>query len=119
MTGSAKRKGSRAELAAAQLISDLTGHRVRRMLGEGRTDDVGDLAGVPDTTIQVADWADVARAVWEKPIGAEQQRINAGVGYTATFVWLPRRGFRVALTPEQWAAYSAATLPCPRCGGGS
>ena len=52
-------------------------YSVRRRLGAGRLDDVGDLDGVPDSVIQVAHWSDTLRAVWEKPLGAEQQRINA------------------------------------------
>ncbi len=110
MTGRGKRKGDAGEREAAMLVAGLTGHAVRRMLGAGRQDDVGDLAGVPDTVIQVACWADVARAVWEKPLGAEEQRQRANVGYAATLVRLPRRGFRVVLTPEQWAAYHFCTL---------
>jgi len=110
MTSSSKRKGDERELMAARVLSDLTGHHVRRALGAGRLDDCGDMVGIPDTVIQVADWpSDPLRAIWEKPFGAEQQRRNAGVGYAATMVWLPRRGFRVVLTPEQYAAYVQAT----------
>jgi hypothetical protein len=110
VTNAAKRKGDEAELVAARVLSDLTGYPVRRMLGAGRLDDVGDLDGIPDTVIQVACHpSDPLRAVWEKPLGAEAQRRNAGVGYAATMVWLPRRGFRVVLTPEQFAAYVQAT----------
>ena len=117
MTGSSKRKGDRAEREAAAVVADLTGHPVRRMLGAGRTDDVGDLTGVPDTVIQVVAWTDVASAVRAKPLGAEAQRVNAGAAYAATMVRLRGGGWRVVLTPEQWASYSAATLPCPHCGG--
>lgn len=109
MTSPAKRKGDERELMAARVLSDLTGYPVRRALGAGRLDDCGDMVGIPDTVIQVADWKDVLRAIWEKPFGAEQQRANAGAGYAATMVWLPRRGFRVVLTPEQYAAYVQAT----------
>lgn len=110
MTGPGKRKGDRGERDVAAIIAALTGHTVRRMLGAGRADDVGDIDGVPDTVVQVAAWKDVLRAVWEKPLGAEDQRANAGAGYAATFVKLPRRGWRVVMTPEQWAAYHASTL---------
>jgi len=109
VTNNAKAKGDAREREAAALISDLTGERVKRLLGAGRKDDVGDIR-VGDSVIQVADWpSDPLRAVWEKPLGAEQQRINAGVGYAASFIWLPRRGFRVVMTPEQWNAYHFAT----------
>lgn len=108
-----KSRGDKGERDVAALIAGLTGHPVRRMLGAGRADDVGDIDGVPDTVVQVAAWKDVLRAVWEKPLGAEEQRQNASAGYAATFVKLPRRGWRVVLTPEQWAAYAAATLEEP------
>jgi hypothetical protein len=39
-----------------------------------RADDTGDIEGVPSTVVQVANWADVARAVREKPTGAEIQQ---------------------------------------------
>ena len=116
MTGPAKRKGDRAEREAAELASGLTGFAVRRMLGAGRRDDVGDLLGVPDHVVQVVDYADVAKAVRHKPVAAEQQRANAGAGYAATLVRLRGGEWRVVLTPQQWAAYVSATLPCPSCG---
>ena len=78
MTNSSKLKGDSAEREAAQLIAELTGHPARRKLGAGRADDTGDIDGVPATVVQVANWADVARAVREKPTGAETQRRNAG-----------------------------------------
>ena len=116
MTGPAKRKGDRAEREAAELASGLTGFAVRRMLGAGRRDDVGDLLGVPDHVVQVVDWADALKALRHKPIAAEEQRANAGAGYAATMVRLRGGEWRVVLTPQQWAAYVSATLPCPTCG---
>jgi hypothetical protein len=109
MTSANKRKGDEAELRAAALLSELTGFNVKRKLGAGRAEDTGDIYGVPDHAIQVADWRDVLRAVWEKPIAAEQQRVNGNFGYAASMIWLPRRGFRVVLTPEQWNAYQIST----------
>ena len=58
-----KNKGDRAELEAAALLHDLTGYPVRRKLGAGRLDDTGDLDGIPETTIQVKDWADKVSAI--------------------------------------------------------
>ena len=103
-----------AHLAAAivdsLLFAELTGHPARRKLGAGRADDTGDIDGVPATVVQVANWADVARAVREKPTGAETQRRNAGVTFACT--WVRFRGglWRVVLTPEQWATYHRETL---------
>jgi hypothetical protein len=99
-----KRKGDRAELEAAQLVTDLLGFPVSRELGAGRADDVGDLRGVPRTVIQVASWADVAAAARQKPLGAEQQRQNANARHATTLVRFRGGIWRAVLTPEQWAA---------------
>jgi hypothetical protein len=112
VTGSSKRKGDRAELEAAGLIRDHLGYPAAcRELGAGRRDDVGDIHGVPQFVIQVANWADVDAAARQKPRTAEQQRVNAREPFASTFVRWPRvRGgdladaWRVVLTVEQWAA---------------
>lgn len=110
MTNGSKSKGDRAELEIASLLADLTGHPVRRKLGAGRLDDTGDLDGIPDTVVQVANWAQVAAMVSQKPLGAEVQRVNAGAGYAVTFVRIRGGIWRAVLTPEQWVAYHQATL---------
>lgn len=115
MANPAKRKGDAAEREAADLLSDLLGLPVRRQLGAGRSDDVGDLDGVPGTVVQVANWADPLRACREKPLGAEQQRINAAAAYAATLVRFrgvrdPAHRWRVVMTPEQWVEYVRAIL---------
>lgn len=106
MTGSMKRKGDRAELEVQALIRDLTGWPARRKLGAGRADDMGDIDGVPDTVIQVANYTDMTRAMREKVPGCVEQQERAGATYGATF--LRRRGgsYVVVLTPEQWATYA-------------
>ena len=106
MTGTAKRKGDHAEREAAAIIHELTGWNTRRQLGAGRHDDTGDLTGVPNTTIQVANWADVARAAREKPTTAEQQRHNGGTLFACTWVRFRGGTWRVILTPDQWATYA-------------
>ncbi len=105
MSNPKKQKGDRAELEAAALLTDLLGTPVRRKLGAGRADDTGDLDGVPDHVIQVANWADTAAAAVQKPRGAEQQRINANATHAATLVRFRGGTWRVVLTLEQWAAY--------------
>jgi hypothetical protein len=114
MTSGAKRKGDRSELEAAAVLHDLTGWPVRRKLGAGRLDDVGDLDGFPDTVVQVAAWGDVLRAVREKPVAAERQRERAGTTFAATMVRLRGGVWRVVLTPEQfatWAREALAAIP--------
>lgn len=100
-----KRKGDRAELEAAELLTQLLGTTVRRKLGAGRQDDTGDLDGVADHAIQVASWADTAAAARLKPKGAEQQRRNARARHAATLIRFRGGQWRVVLTLEQWAAY--------------
>jgi hypothetical protein len=111
MANPQKRKGDKGEREAAQLIYDLTGFPARRKLGAGRTDDTGDLDGVPDHAIQVADWEDVRAAVIQKPRGAETQRINAGATHAATFVRFRGGIWRVVLLPEHWATLVREAIP--------
>lgn len=103
-------KGKAAEREAAALLQNLLGLPVRRRLGAGRLDDVGDLDGVPNTVVQVANWADALRAVREKPLEAEQQRENADATFASSFVRLRGGVWRVVLTPEQWATLMREVL---------
>lgn len=117
MTGSSKRKGDEGEREAAGLIADMLGVPARRYLGAGRLDDVGDIDGVPNTTIQVvARGTDVvAVGVVRKPLEAEMQRMRAGTDFAATFVRIRGGTWRVVLTVEQWAAmWREATGPPAR-----
>lgn len=106
MTNSAKNKGDRAELEVQALIRDLTGWPARRKLGAGRSDDVGDIDGVPDTTIQVASYADLTRAVREKVPACVSQQERAQTTHGATFLRRRGGGFLVVMTVEQWATYA-------------
>ena len=111
MSTPAKRKGDRAELEAAAILTDLTGFRVQRKLGAGRQEDTGDLWGVPDTVIQVASWpSDVLRSIREKVRGAVQQQAHAGATFGAAMIKLPRAGWIVCMTPEQYATYIRESL---------
>jgi len=100
-----KRKGDKAELEVQGICRDLLGVPARRALGAGRKDDVGDVHGVPNTVIQVANYIDLTRAIREKVPEAERQRERAGALFAATFVRRRGGGFLVVLTPEQWATY--------------
>ena len=103
MPNAPKSRGDRAEREAAELLTLLLGLPIRRKLGAGRLDDAGDLDGLSDFVLPVADWKDSARAVREKPQGAEQQRLNAQAPHAATLVRFRGGTWRVVLTPEQWA----------------
>lgn len=110
MANPRKAKGDRAELEAADMLSRLLELPVRRMLGAGRLDDVGDLDGIPGHVVQIANWADAAAAARIKPVEAEQQRLNANAPHAATLVRFRGGTWRVVLTCEQWARYVEATL---------
>lgn len=103
MANAPKARGDRAEREAAELLTLLLGVLIRRKLGAGRSDDVGDLDGLDGFVLQVADWKDTARAAREKPDGAERQRCNAAAAHAATLVRFRGGCWRVVLTPEQWA----------------
>lgn len=104
MSNPQKRKGDRAELEVQGLLRDHLGVPARRALGAGRRDDVGDIHGLPQTVVQVANYADIARAIREKLPEAEAQRERAGVPFAATFIRRRGGGYVVAMTPEQFFA---------------
>lgn len=101
------------------LLRELLGVPARRMLGAGRKDDVGDIAGVPNTVIQVANYANITTAVREKPLECEEQRLRAWraqpdpheLYFGATFVRLHGGEYRVVLTVEQWADMAREAIP--------
>jgi hypothetical protein len=66
---------------------------------------MGDIDGVPNTTIQVVNYKSLSRAIREKVPQSEEQRERAGDDFAATWVRLPGGRFIVVLTPEQWATY--------------
>lgn len=103
MANAAKRKGDRAEIEVQEILRELLGVPARRALGAGRLDDVGDIDGVPETCISVANRKDVAATVRSKPVEAEVQRRRRGCTFAATFVRLRGGEYRVVLTPEQFA----------------
>jgi hypothetical protein len=110
VTNAAKRRGDDAEREAAAVLSDLLGFTIRRKLGAGRFDDVGDLDGLPQTTVQVAAWSDALRAIRQKPLEVERQRERAGSTFCATLVRLRGGVWRVVMTPEQFAAWAREAI---------
>ena len=109
MANPAKKKGDRAELDAQAMWRDHTGLPVRRMLGAGRKDDMGDLSNVPHTCVSVANWKNIAAAVKTKPREVEEQRQRSGMPFAVTMVRLKgtendEPAFRFVMTPEQFFA---------------
>lgn len=112
MTHPSKAKGDRAELEVQALLRDLLGVPARRALGAGRLDDVGDIHGVPDTVIQVANYADLATAMRLKVEACVDQQHRAGATFGATFIRRRGGSYVVAMTPEQFATFwREATTP--------
>lgn len=106
MANGAKRKGDSAEREIAVLINALTGWPVRRKLGAGRADDAGDLDGIPSTTAQVKNFADVARGIREALTDLEQQRLNAGTPFAVAFIRRPGGRWIACMTLAQWATWA-------------
>ncbi len=104
MTSPSKRKGNKAELEVQAMLREHLGVPARRALGAGRSDDMGDIDGVPDTAIQVANWADLNRAVRTKLPTLERQMANAGATHGALFCRRVGGKWVVAMTPEMWFA---------------
>ena len=102
MTNPQKRKGDKAEHEAERLLSNVTGFSCQRNLSAGIPGDVGDIYGIPNCVVQVADYKDKNRACLVKPREVETQRENAGVDFVATMVRFRGGNWRVVLTPEQF-----------------
>lgn len=103
MTNPRKAKGDAAEREIAAHLNALTGWPVRRKLGAGRTDDTGDLDGIPDCTAQVKNYADIGRGVREALADLEDQRANAGTTHAVAFIRRPGGRWIAVQTLEQWA----------------
>lgn len=111
MTNRHKAKGDKAELEVSRLIADLTGWQVRRKLGVGRADDTGDLDGIPDTTVQVKNYADVQRGLREALADLSTQQANGGTTFAVAFIRRPGGRWFAAMPLEQWATYAREAQP--------
>lgn len=103
MTNPAKRKGDRAELEVQGLLRDLLGVSARRALGAGRKDDVGDIGGLENTVIQVANHRDLNAALRLKLPETIRQQKQAGALFAALFLRRVGGGYVVCMTVEQFA----------------
>jgi hypothetical protein len=108
VAGPSKDKGDRGELEVQELLRELLRLAgIRRALGAGRKDDIGDIVGVPQVALQVAWWANPMRAINDKIEDIEIQRLNKRVRFGALFVRRTRvrkgPNWIVVMTPEQWA----------------
>lgn len=103
MSNPQKRKGDKAEREACALLTEFTGYEVERRFGAGQDNDKGDLVGIPNFCVQVADWQNKSAACLIKPREVEQQRKNAGVDYAMTMIRFRGGHWRVVMTVEQFA----------------
>jgi len=103
MTNPQKNKGDRAEREAADILSLETKYKVERRFGAGMENDKGDLVGIPNFCVQVADWQNKSAACLIKPREVEQQRINAGVDNAFSMIRFRGGHWRVVMTVEQFA----------------
>lgn len=104
MSHPSKAKGDRAELEAAALLHNLLGVPAVRKLGAGRKEDTGDIAGVPDTCIQVANYKNITTALNEKLAECPVQQERMGALFGASMIRRPGGRWFFALTPDQFAA---------------
>lgn len=100
----ARDRGIRTEREACALLVELTGHNVRRRTNEGIREDIGDLIGLPDTTIQVSRVPDNPTAINDRArckladLALQQQR--AGTRHGVVLLRIDGAGRR----PGVWRA---------------
>lgn len=104
MTSPAKRKGDSAEREIAAILADQLGIAVRRKLGAGRTDDEGDLDGIPNVAVEVKSYRDVARAIRDGLDDSVREQSNAGTDHGVAFIRRPGGRWFAAMTVEQWCS---------------
>jgi hypothetical protein len=115
------RKGKEAEREVAGLLAYMTGWPVRRRLMNGRSDDGGDLVGLPRTCAQVKNYADIRAAVSVGLADVRRQRVTLGARYGV--VLCRRRGrvgaqrYVAVMDLEDLARLllDAQHPPCPAC----
>jgi hypothetical protein len=107
---SSKLKGDRAEREIIQILHDLTGWPIERAYGAGRSDDCGDLDGLPGVCAQVKDWADPMAAERAALLDVERQRVTARRKFGVAFI--RHRGGRwvVAMTPATFCEMLKETM---------
>ncbi len=103
MAHPSKLKGDRAERELERILADLLGFEVRRKLGAGRRDDMGDIDGLPNTVIQVTGNRDATKAFRLKPLECAEQQARAGALFGVTAVRLHGGIWRFVQTEDQFA----------------
>lgn len=103
MAHPSKNKGDKAERELAALISDQLGVEIRRKLGAGRTDDEGDLEGLPQWTIECKNVANLADALREGVDDSTREQRNARTPFGVAFIRVRGGRWYAVQSVEQWA----------------
>lgn len=102
-------RGMRAEREACALLTELTGFTVQRMANQGIREDIGDLIGLPDTTIQVSAVPRQPKAIAArtrlKLAGLDAQQRNAGTRHGVVILRIDGNN----QTPVAWRAVITET----------
>lgn len=102
MSHPSKRKGDAAEREIAAILTDHLGVDVKRALGAGRQDDIGDLH-IADVTAQVKAYRDIARAINDGLDDLDRQQANACTIFGVVFVRRPGGRWIAVMDVERWA----------------
>lgn len=98
-------RGIRAEREACKLLTEHLGMTVRRRANEGIREDIGDLVGVPDTTVQVTairdDTISITKRVAAKLEDVAKQQATHGMTHAAVLLRIDGGEWR-AIVPESW-----------------
>jgi hypothetical protein len=108
-----KTKGDTAEREIAAALTLELGLPVRRKLGAGRTDDAGDLDGLPGVAAQVKNYRDITTAIRDALDGLPAQIRHAGANHGVAFIRRPGGRWIAVMDVPGWCGLyrEALTLP--------
>lgn len=92
MTSASRARGPQAERDTAALLRSVGFAKAGREYGAGRTDDVGDVRGVPRTAVEVKAEKAFNPSGWLAE--AEKERINAGADWAVVFAKRPGKAMK-------------------------
>lgn len=98
-----KQKGDRAERELAHILTRDLGIPIRRMLGAGRLDDIGDLDGIDDTAIQVKHLGSIATAINKGIPQLARQQEHKHAPHGVLFIKHNKHGWLAVTTLKEWA----------------
>jgi len=106
---SSSQKGARAERWIAEFLGTVLNMDIKRMLGAGRKEDIGDLHGLTGFTAQVANKpSNIGDALRYKPLACRIQQGHHGTPFGVTLLKLPPQPggkppeWRAVMTLEQF-----------------